>query len=112
MSKRPSGLSASERKASSGTAVPDTSFDLRQEVARLEAELRERDERLHLAEVSAGIGIWDIDVGSDTVRGAAQFFRIMGVALTDAAVPMDLLRALRFPEDRERVNQGYVNAVK
>ena len=109
MSKRRSGPGASERKAPSGGSVTDTSFvpagyDLGKEVARLEAELRGRDERLHLAEVSAGIGIWDIDVGSDTVRGTVQFFGIMGLAPTDAAVPMDRIRALRFPEDRDRVN--------
>jgi PAS domain S-box-containing protein len=71
-----------------------------------------RDERWRLAEASAGIGIWDIDPATDTVRGTAQFFRIMGLEPVDATIPMSVLRGLRFPEDRERVSQGYALAVR
>ncbi len=66
---------------------------------------------MRLAEELAGIGIWDIDVANDTVRGTPQFFKIMGLPATEAPVPMDLLRSLRFLEDREEVNQGYRDAV-
>lgn len=76
----------------------------------LEERLLERDAQLRLAEQSAGVGVWDIDIPTDTVRGTIQFFRIMGLEPTSEAVPMDVLRSLRLPEDRERVNNDYAAA--
>lgn len=70
-----------------------------------------RNDTLGLAAQAAGVGVWEVDVASDTVRGTPQFFRIMGLPVTDQAVPMEMLRALRIGGDRERVNQGYVAAV-
>ncbi len=46
---------------------------------QMETALRDRDDLLTLAEHSAGVGIWEIDLGSDTVRGTPQYFRIMGL---------------------------------
>ena len=79
---------------------------------RLKQELAERDALLRMAEELAGIGIWDIDVATDTVQGTEQFFRIMGLEPTDEPVSMRVLRGLRLDEDRERVNDGYREAVK
>ena len=53
----------------------------------LNEAVRVRDEQLRLAE-AAGIGVWDIDIASDTVRGNAQYFRILGLEPTDEPVPM------------------------
>jgi PAS domain S-box-containing protein len=78
---------------------------------RLERELRERDETLSLAERSAGIGVWDIDLASGLVRGTPQFFRIMGLEATPLPVSIEVLRAQRHPADRERVVQGFREAV-
>lgn len=88
-----------------GGALLDTEDLLR------EGRLREREERLRLAEQAAAAGIWEIDIANDTVRGSPQFFRIMGLEPTDDAVPMTVLRNLRPPDDRERVNQGYTDTV-
>ena len=77
-----------------------------------ESSLEERVERLRLAEQAAAAGIWEIDIASDTVRGSAQFFRNMGLEPTDDPVPMSVLRGLRPSDDRERVNQGYVDTVR
>ena len=77
-----------------------------------EAELRASAEILRRAEQAAGVGVWDIDVASDTVRGTPQFFRIMGLEPTADPVPMKVLRSLRFSEDRDRVNDGYSEAVR
>jgi PAS domain-containing protein len=41
----------------------------------IEQQLRERDEILTMAEQSAGIGVWDIDLATRTVRGTRQFWR-------------------------------------
>jgi PAS domain S-box-containing protein len=70
-----------------------------------------RDEQLRLAE-AAGIGVWDIDVASDTVRGNAQYFRILGMEPTDGPVPMPVVRAFRLPGDREKVIAGFVEAIR
>jgi hypothetical protein len=38
----------------------------------------EGNEFLELAEASAGIGVWDMDLASGLVRGRPQFFRVGG----------------------------------
>ncbi|HET8997074.1 MAG TPA: PAS domain-containing protein, partial [Acetobacteraceae bacterium] len=68
---------------------------------RMEGQLRERGELLTLAEQSAGVGVWEIDIASDTVRGTPQYFRIMGLEPTADPVPMARIRALRMPEDHD-----------
>ena len=68
-------------------------------------------EALALAEQSAGIGIWSIDLATGLARGTAQFFKIMGLEPTPRAIPMDAVRALRHPEDRERVLAGFRRAL-
>jgi PAS domain S-box-containing protein len=72
----------------------------------------EREALLTLAEESAGIGIWDIDLTTGTARGTAQFFRIMGLAPSTEPVPMERIRALRHPEDRSRVVAGFQHAIE
>lgn len=79
--------------------------------SRLQEAVRVRDEQLGLAE-AAGIGVWDIDIASDTVRGNAQYFRILGLEPTDAAVPMSVVRALRVSGDREKVVADFAEAVR
>lgn len=77
-----------------------------------ERELRERDETLTLAELSAGIGVWDVDLATGQVHGTPQFFRIMGLEPSVLPVSIELLRSLRHPEDRDRVVRGFREAVE
>ena len=72
-----------------------------------ERAFRERDEILAMAEKSAGIGVWDLDIASGMVRGTAQFFRLMGLAPTPESVPIETTRRLRHPEDRDRVSGNF-----
>ena len=69
-------------------------------------------EALSLAEESAGIGVWSIDLTTNRVRGTAQFFRIMGLPPTGDSVPVERVRALRHPADRERVVAGFRDALE
>jgi PAS domain S-box-containing protein len=71
-----------------------------------EALHRARD-LLSLAEQSAGIGIWDVDLATGLVRGNAQFFRVMGLPPSVEPVPIERMRALRHPEDAAKVVDGY-----
>src|SRR5690349_19636749 len=71
------------------------------------SELLFHRDALSLAEQSAGIGVWTIDLAAGTVRGTAQFFRIMGLPPASGEVPVEKLRALRHPEDGPRVLAGF-----
>jgi PAS domain S-box-containing protein len=69
--------------------------------------LWEREEILELAERSAGIGVWDIDMATGMLRGRPQLYQLMGLEPTAGPVPIDALRALRHPDDRDRVADGF-----
>ena len=58
----------------------------------IEQQLRDRDEILTMAEQSAGIGVWDIDLATQTVRGTPQFWRVMGLPPTEKAMPIETTR--------------------
>ena len=94
-----------------GSPVDPADTDTQRYRQFLESELRDRSEKLALAEASAGVGIWDIDIAAQTVRGTEQFFRLMGLPPTDRPVPIDTIRALRIGEDRDRVAQGYIDTI-
>jgi len=78
---------------------------------QLTRAFRERDEMLTMAEVSAGIGVWDLDLGTGMLRGTEQFFRIMGLEPTTEAVSIETTRRLRHPEDRDRVTDGFAQVM-
>jgi len=80
-----------------GTRLPEAAFDA---------------EALALAEQSAGIGVWSIDLATGQVRATAQFFRIMGLEPSREPVPIETIRALRHPDDRERVLAGFREALE
>jgi len=90
----PQPISASPADAS--RVVPGEAFDA---------------DALALAERSAGIGVWSIDLATGRVRATAQFFRIMGLEPTCDPVPIETIRALRHPDDRERVLAGFREAL-
>ena len=69
-------------------------------------------EALTLAEQSAGIGVWSIDLTTNRLRATAQFYRIMGVVPTGDTIPIETVRALRHPDDRDRVLAGFRQALQ
>ena len=71
----------------------------------------EGDEILALAEASAGMGAWDIDLTTGLLRGTARFFRIMGLNPTSEPVPIETTRRLRHPDDRDRVLRDFNDAL-
>ena len=76
-----------------------------------ETENHPRQEALDLAENASGIGVWDIDLKTQTVRGTDQFFRIMGLRPAKGEVPMATMRHLRLPEDQQRLAEDYESAI-
>jgi PAS domain S-box-containing protein len=77
-----------------------------------ERALLERSELINLAEQTAEIGVWDIDLDANTVRGTPQFFRIMGLEPTDQPISIETTRKLRHPDDCDRVIDGFHTAVQ
>jgi PAS domain S-box-containing protein len=76
------------------------------------AVLWEGAEFLELAEGSAGIGVWDMDLATGTVRGRPQFFRLMGLDPDTEQVSIEVMRGLRHPDDRAAVVDGFQQALK
>lgn len=72
------------------------------EQKRAETALLESEERLRLAQESAGIAIWDRDAGSDRVTVAQGFIRRYLLDLAAQASYEDWGRYIH-PDDRERV---------
>lgn len=66
---------------------------------------------LALAEESAGVGVWDHDLATGLTHGTPQFYRIHGLPADHGPVPIEKLRALRHPDDRDRVVEGYRRAL-
>jgi len=79
---------------------------------RMERELRDRDELFSLAEYSAGIGVWDMDMAARRVQATPQFFRILGLPPSNAPVPIEMIRAVRHPDDREHVVNNFKTALE
>jgi PAS domain S-box-containing protein len=72
----------------------------------------EGNEFLDLAEASAGIGVWDVDLATGLVRGRPQFFRVMGLEPRAEPVSIEVFRALRHPDDRAAVLDGFQKALR
>ena len=77
-----------------------------------ERELRERNEMLSLAENSAGVGVWDMDMATRLVSATPQFFRILGLKPSSEPVPIELTRSVRHPDDREHVVNNFRTALE
>src|SRR5690606_28004708 len=77
----------------------------------MEAALRERDEILRLAERSAEIGVWDVDLTTGMVRGTPQYFCLYGIDPPDQRVSNEAMRAIYHPDDRPRVVRGFEEAL-
>ena len=78
---------------------------------QMEQDVRDRDETLTLAELSAGIGIWVADLQAGTVRGTPQFYRLMGLEPVAGPVSVEVPRQVRHPQDRDRVTHGFQEAL-
>ena len=101
---------AAERHVKNDNEVPFLTGDHCDPLGLAQA-LTESRELLALAEESAGIGIWDTDLATDMVKGRPTFFRLMGLPVSTVAIPNDVVRAVRHPEDAPRVRAGFLEAL-
>jgi PAS domain S-box-containing protein len=96
-----------------GKTTSDLPFFARPEggEADLVEALKQSHALLALAERSAGIGIWDTDLATDMVRATPTFFGLMGLPVPAGPISNDIVRAVRHPDDAERVRAGFREAL-
>ena len=68
---------------------------------QMEEALREANERLVLAQQSAGAGIWDWDMATGQLNWSPELFRLFGLDPETAGASFDSWRSVLHPEDRE-----------
>jgi PAS domain S-box-containing protein len=75
-----------------------------------DAKLREREEQLRLATEAAEVGLWDLEVATDTLYWPARVKAMFGIS---AAVPISMADyyAGLHPDDRERTTAAFAAAL-
>ena len=68
--------------------------------ARSDEALRLSEERLKLAQLSAGAGMWDWDIPSGTLEWSEALYRLFGLDPREAGAGFDMWKSVVHPEDR------------
>ncbi|MHB1402588.1 MAG: EAL domain-containing protein [Thiobacillus sp.] len=76
-----------------------------------EAALKESAQRLNEAQRIARIGSWELDLTSGKLTWSDQIFRIFEIDQTAFDATYESFLNAIHPEDRERVNQAYIDSV-
>ena len=79
---------------------------------RIEAALREANERAALAVRGGGMGTWEQDLETLTVFWDEQMFRLRGLEPEGSLAPIGRGRELVHPDDRERVLEAWQAATR
>jgi diguanylate cyclase (GGDEF)-like protein len=87
------------------TSILSLSRDVSSETAARDA-LVEAQERLAMATLVGGLGIWDLDLGSGRLQCDQTWHRIMGPGGATSVTSIDELRPLIHPDDVERAVDG------
>jgi len=82
------------------------------EQKRAEANLKEGEQRLNLALDSSGIGMWDLDLLTDTAVRSLRHDQIFGYASPVPAWGMAIFFTHVVPEDREVAKRAFETAFK
>ena len=81
------------------------------EQKRAEEALRASEKRLRLAQVSAGAGIWDWDVGTGKLEWSEELFRLFGLDPATHEASFESWQAVIHPDDRRLAEQRIEAAV-
>ncbi len=76
-----------------------------------EAALRESEQQLRDAQRIAHVGNWDLDLVGNRLKWSDEVFRIFEIDPQQFGASYPAFLALVHPDDRERVNQAYSDAV-
>ncbi|HLL24013.1 MAG TPA: PAS domain S-box protein, partial [Kofleriaceae bacterium] len=86
--------------AAIGTFVDITKRKLAEDAAsRMEAELRESNERLERAVIAGGLGTWEWNLAANEIKTSPMMAEILGVAADELQTPDAYIAAVH-PEDR------------
>ena len=78
---------------------------------RVEAELRESEERLRLAQRAAGAGLWDWDLMTNQLTWSNEYYQLYGLEASVVPCYENWLASVIEP-DRDRVNQAILKALE
>ncbi|GAB1541675.1 hypothetical protein NUACC21_43470 [Scytonema sp. NUACC21] len=70
---------------------------------QVEAALRQSEERLQLALEASGDGLWDWNLGSQTVYVSPRYLEMLGYKANELTINVETWNALIHPDDKSRV---------
>lgn len=73
---------------------------------QIQSELRASEQRLNIAQATAHLGSWELNLQDGTTYWSDEFFRICGLAPQSIIPTVELGFSLIHPEDRERAAQA------
>jgi len=79
---------------------------------RTEQALRENQERLQLATQTGKVGIWELELATNTVTWSDSLYTMFGIAPGSFDGTLEGFSKLVHPEDRDRVNSALQTAVR
>jgi PAS domain S-box-containing protein len=79
---------------------------------RSEEALRAREKQLNEAQRIAGIGSWELDLETSTLTWSDEIFRMFELPMEQFVASYDAFLNAIHPEDREMVNEAYMNSVE
>ncbi len=97
-----------------GGRVTGLVFSLRETTKYKQAleALRESEERLRLAQVSAGAGVWDWDITTGKLEWSHELFSLFALDPASSVPGFDLWRSVIHPDDRARAQERIETAIK
>jgi len=78
---------------------------------KIESELKENQERLSLATMSNGVGVWDLDLQTMGLVWDNSMFSLYHIDRADFTGAVDAWEKLLHPDDRERSEQELQDAI-
>ena len=85
--------------------------DRTQQLAAANQALLQINARFAIAAESAGLGFWDYDVASQTVRWDDQMFKLYGRPQKQGAQNFELWTSSLHPDDRDRTERTLLNVI-
>jgi PAS domain S-box-containing protein len=82
------------------------------EKKQAEEELLQANERLTLAQKSAGAGVWDWDMNTEKLNWSPEFYILFGLDQEKDAATFDTWRRVLHPEDRQGAEEKINESIK
>jgi PAS domain S-box-containing protein len=79
---------------------------------RMERELKKNEATLKLAQYLAHTGNWELNLATDTLTWSEEIFRIFELKPEKFGSTYEAFLAIIHPDDREKVNQAYLQSLK